>query len=182
MSKSTIFPINLSKLLLQIFILIVISHLFEHIAQMFQLYALNWSRKDCLGILGLFYPWLVRSEWLHYGHALFMLLGWVYLKFVIFTFNYDILKYLFNPIILKLVKNTLFYWYLTFVLAFYHHIEHFLLLLQVIFNYNLFNSSVPISIGQLFVPRIELHFIYNLMIFIPMMVTLILSNKLKRLN
>jgi hypothetical protein len=67
---------------------------------------------------------------LHYGHALFMLIGFA----------------VFRP---SMVGKALIWWDIAFVLAFYHHFEHALLLGQRLFNQNLFNSPVPISIGQI---------------------------------
>jgi hypothetical protein len=46
---------------LQLFMLVVLGHWAEHIAQAWQIYVLN--------------PWLVKSELLHYSYALVMLLG-----------------------------------------------------------------------------------------------------------
>jgi hypothetical protein len=60
---------------MRLFIAICIAHFAEHFAQIIQLYVLDWSRPDCLGVLGLWQPWLIRSEWLHYLYALFMLIG-----------------------------------------------------------------------------------------------------------
>lgn len=139
---------------LNIFLLIVYLHLFEHIAQMFQLYILHWPKSQCLGLIGLIWPWLIHSEYLHYGHALFMLVGIYYLT-----------KYMYN-------KQSLWWMNLTLYLAFYHHFEHLLLLIQSISHMYLFDKTIPTSLGQLFIPRIELHFIYNLMVGIPMMIAL----------
>ena len=139
---------------LNIFLLVVYLHLFEHIAQMFQLYLLHWSRPQCLGLLGLLWPWLIHSEYLHYGHALFMLMGIYYLT-----------KYMYN-------RASLWWMQLALVLAFYHHFEHLLLLIQSINHVYFFNTDMPTSIGQLFIPRIELHFFYNLLVGIPMAIAL----------
>lgn len=139
---------------LNIFLLVVYLHLFEHIAQMFQLYVLQWPRSQCLGLLGLIWPWLIHSEYLHYGHALFMLVGIYYLT-----------KYMH-------IRKALWWMNLTLILAFYHHFEHLLLLIQSITHVYFFDKTVPTSIGQLFIPRIELHFIYNLMVGIPMIIAL----------
>lgn len=147
-----------SKYLL-LFNLIVLSHFAEHIAQMIQLYILHWDRPQCLGLLGLLYPSLVHSEWLHYAHALFMLVGLYLLGF-------------------SVVGKAKVWWQAATTLAFYHHIEHFIILSQAIAHYNLFNSPTPTSIVQAMgVPRIELHFFYNLMVLIPMLVSLYISKQ-----
>lgn len=144
-----------------LFNLIVLSHFAEHLFQIIQLYILNWERKQALGLLGLWQPWLIHSEWLHYGHALFMVIGLYYLSFSVLD---------------KVSKQ---WWNYATFLAFCHHIIHFILLSQAITNYNLFNFSTPIdpfqAIGLLFhigIPRIELHFFYNLVILIPMVISL----------
>jgi hypothetical protein len=126
---------------MQIFMVIIITHLLEHVFQAYQVYGLGWSRKQALGALGLLYPQLVHSEWLHYGHALFMLLGLAALR----------------PAI---VGRARIWWDITFAIAFYHHFEHALLLGQALIHQNLFGSPVPISIGQLWIPRLELHLLY----------------------
>jgi hypothetical protein len=59
---------------------------------------------------------------------------------------------------------------LAFGIQFWHHVEHALLQGQAILGHNLFNSPVPISIAQLWIPRVELHLLYNSLVFIPMIV------------
>jgi len=56
------------------------------------------------------------------------------------------------------------------VIQFWHHIEHALLQGQVIAGRNLFGSPVPVSIVQLWIPRVELHLLYNSLVFVPMVV------------
>jgi hypothetical protein len=134
--------------MLRLFNIIILSHLAEHIAQMLQLYLLHMPRTEALGLLGLWRPYLVRSEWLHYGHALFMLLG-----------IYPMMRW-----------NR--WLYLTFVLAFLHHLEHAQLLLQAIAHSYLFGASKPVTFPELFIPRIELHFLYNIIVAVPMFIGL----------
>ena len=63
------------------FTAIVLAHWAEHLTQAFQIYVLKWPIPKALGFLGLFYPWLVKSEVLHYLYALVMLVGiWVFRK------------------------------------------------------------------------------------------------------
>ena len=69
------------KRALQVFMFIVLAHWAEHLAQAWQVYVLGWPRPKAGGFLGLFYPWLVSSESLHYGYAIVMLIGiWVLRK------------------------------------------------------------------------------------------------------
>lgn len=132
-----------------IFIAIVIIHFLEHVVQLYQLYILDWPRPQCLGLLSLNFPWLMTSEWLHYLFAYVMLWGLIEFK---------------DKALNKKWWNTAKY------LQYYHYLEHMILLLQMM-------RGIPfaerISIGGLFFPRMELHFFYNLMIIIPMMLALI---------
>jgi hypothetical protein len=138
---------------LQLFMAIVLAHWAEHLAQALQVYALHWPVADARGVLGLWFPWLVASETLHYGYALVMLVGlWVLRS--------------------GFVGRAHTWWMVAFWIQFWHHIEHALLQGQVIVGRNLFDAPVPMSIAQLFVPRLELHMIYNTIVFIPMMVAM----------
>ena len=57
------------------FMVIVLAHWAEHLTQAFQIYALGWPVPESRGVLGHFFPWLIKSETLHYGYALVMLVG-----------------------------------------------------------------------------------------------------------
>jgi len=134
---------------LQSFLVIVLAHWAEHLAQTIQIYGLKWAPPDARGILGLYYPWLVKSEALHYGYAIVMLV----LLWVLRT---------------GFVGRSKTWWLLAFWIQFWHHIEHALLQGQALFAHNLFGAPVPMSIAQLVVPRVELHLFYNTIVFIPM--------------
>ena len=54
---------------LQVFMFIVLAHWGEHLVQAYQIYVMGWPRPKANGILGLWYPWLIKSETLHYGYA-----------------------------------------------------------------------------------------------------------------
>ncbi|MCB9761117.1 MAG: hypothetical protein H6739_14855 [Alphaproteobacteria bacterium] len=136
---------------LQLFMVIVLGHWAEHLAQAYQIYALGWDVPDARGVLGLWFPWLVASEALHYGYAIVMLIGiWVLRK--------------------GFVGRSLTWWTVSLVIQFWHHIEHALLQGQAIAGQNLFGAPVPTSLVQLWVPRVELHLIYNSLVFIPMVI------------
>jgi hypothetical protein len=138
---------------LWVFMAIVLAHWAEHLAQAFQIYALKWPVPEARGVLGLWQPWLVKSEVLHYGYALVMLIG----------------LWLLRP---GFVGKARTWWTAALVIQFWHHVEHALLQGQVIVGSNLFNRPVPTSIVQLWVPRVELHLIYNTIVFIPMVVAM----------
>jgi hypothetical protein len=136
---------------LQIFMLIVLAHWSEHLSQAVQVYLLGWARPDSRGALGQFFPWLVKSEVLHYGYAIIMLIGiWTLRK------GFEGRAYTF--------------WMIAFWIQFWHHIEHGLLQAQAILGANLFGSPTPVSIAQLWIPRVELHLFYNTIVFIPMVI------------
>lgn len=133
---------------MRLFIAIVIFHFFEHVTQLIQLYVLHWSRPDCLGILGMWYPALMRSESLHLAYAVYMLCG-------LYAFKRKVNHH---------------WWSYATHLQEYHLTEHVLLMTQLLVGYK------PTGIGGLWFPRIELHFVYNLMVLLPMLMALRLFN------
>ncbi len=138
---------------LLIFMVIVIAHLAEHIVQAYQVYALDWPVHQARGVLGQWFPWLVHSEALHYGYAVIMLVGiWILLS--------------------GFAGRSRTWWLAALIIQFWHHIEHALLQEQAIAGHNLFGSPVPVSIVQLWIPRVELHLLYNSLVFVPMIVAL----------
>ena len=138
---------------LQLFMLVVLAHWAEHLAQAMQVYVLHWPMSESRGVLGLWFPWLIASESLHYGYALAMLVGLWILR-------------------AGFVGRARAWWMVAFWIQFWHHIEHALLQGQVIVGRNLFDAPVPTSVAQLFVPRLELHMIYNTIVFVPMIVAM----------
>src|SRR5712692_5479573 len=138
---------------LQIFMFIVLAHWGEHLVQAYQIYVMVWPRPKATGILGLWYPWLITSETLHYGYALVMLIGiWVLRK--------------------GFTGRSRTWWTIALVIQFWHHIEHLLLQGQVLFHHNLLGSPVPLSFLQMAFPksRVEIHLFYNGIVFIPMVI------------
>lgn len=137
----------------QAFLVIVLAHWAEHLAQAWQVYVLHWPRPQAGGVLGLFFPWLVTSEFMHYAYALVMLVGF----------------WLLRP---GFTGKSRFWWSLTLWIQFWHHIEHGLLQGQALVGQNLFGSPVPVSVLQLWIPRVELHLFYNAVVFAPMLVAM----------
>jgi hypothetical protein len=136
---------------LQIFMAIVLAHWAEHLAQAAQIYIFDWPLPEARGVLGLWFPWLVKSEVLHYAYALIMLIGlWMLRK------GFQGLSYK--------------WWMISFGIQFWHHIEHALLQVQAIIGQNIAGSPVPVSLIQLWIPRVELHLFYNTIVFIPMVI------------
>src|SRR5690242_20999873 len=60
---------------LQVFMLIVLFHWVEHIVQAYQVFVLHWPRPMAMGLLGMYYPWLMKTEVLHYSFAVVMLVA-----------------------------------------------------------------------------------------------------------
>ncbi|KAA5543148.1 hypothetical protein FYK55_12760 [Roseiconus nitratireducens] len=141
------------KQALYLYTAIVLAHWCEHLAQAIQIYVLGWPIPESRGVLGLWFPWMIKSELLHYGYALVMLVAfWILRK--------------------GFVGQSYRWWMLAFWIQFWHHIEHALLQGQAIFRHNLFDSPVPVSILQLLIPRVELHLFYNTVVFIPMVIAM----------
>jgi hypothetical protein len=138
-------------LALRVFLLVVVAHWAEHLVQAYQIWVLGLPRPQGRGVLGQFYPWLVTSEWLHYGYAFVML----------------VLLFVLRP---GFVGRARVWWSVALVIQFWHHIEHLLLLVQVQAGFVLFGQVVPTSVLQLVLPRVELHLFYNSVVFVPMVI------------
>ena len=69
------------------------------------------------------------------------------------------------------------WWTVSLVIQGWHLVEHSLLQGQALLGQNLFGSPVPTSILQQFVPRPELHLLYNLIVFVPMVVAMWLHTR-----
>jgi hypothetical protein len=140
---------------LSIFMVVVIAHWAEHIAQAIQIWGLGWPRPQARGLLGMPFPWLISSEWLHYGFAVVMLVG-LWLLRGGFT------------------GRARTWWMVAFWIQFWHHIEHLSLLVQAQSGHFIAGRAVPTSLLQLYFPRVELHLFYNTIVFIPMVIAVYL--------
>jgi hypothetical protein len=142
------------EIALRLFMVIVLAHWAEHLVQAFQIYGLGWPVPEARGVLGYFYPWLIKSELLHYGYAVVMLIG----------------LWMLRPGFTAPRESQ--WWTIALAIQFFHHIEHALLFGQALLGQNLFGRPVPTSLVQLWVPRVELHLFYNTIVFIPMMIAM----------
>ena len=141
------------KVALWSFTAIVLAHWAEHLAQATQIYILKWPVPASRGVLGLWFPWLISSELLHYAYALVMLIAlWILRS--------------------GFVGRSYVWWMIALGIQFWHHIEHALLQGQALLQSNLFGSPVPVSMAQLLIPRVELHLFYNTIVFVPMVVAM----------
>lgn len=139
------------RLALQGFMVIVLFHWIEHLVQAYQVWVLHWPRAVSMGLLGMYYPWLMRTEVLHYGFALVMLVGlWALRR--------------------GFTGRSHTWWMIAFWIQFWHHFEHALLFYQALTHHYFFGGAVPTSIGQIWFPRIELHLFYNAIVFTPMVI------------
>jgi hypothetical protein len=136
---------------LSVFMLVVAGHWAEHLAQAVQIWVLGWPAPLARGVLGLPFPWLVTSEWLHYGYALIMLVGLTVLRP-----GFD--------------GSARRWWNAALAIQVWHHLEHLLLLVQATVHHHLAGRPEPTSLLQLMLPRIELHLFYNALVFVPMLV------------
>ncbi|WP_428962035.1 hypothetical protein [Micromonospora fluostatini] len=137
------------------FLLVTVAHWAEHLVQAYQIWALGLARPQARGVLGQFYPWLVSSEWLHYGYAIVML-----------AFLFLLRR--------GFVGRARTWWTVALAIQFWHHIEHFLLLWQAQAGVVFFGQAVPTSLLQLVLPRVELHLFYNSVVFVPMVIAMYL--------
>jgi hypothetical protein len=154
----TVINTHRHKAALSLFLVIVVAHWGEHVAQAVQIYALGWPLPQARGLLGLPFPWLVTSEWMHYGYALIMLATLIILR----------------PGFSGLSRS---WWTAALVIQVWHHLEHLLLLGQAVTGLHLLGRPVPTSILQLAFPRVELHLFYNAIVTIPMIVAMILHRR-----
>ncbi|GLU48692.1 hypothetical protein [Nocardiopsis ansamitocini] len=146
------------RVALQLFMVIVVAHWAEHIVQAIQVYVLDWPIPEARGVLGIPFPWLVTSEWMHYGYALIMLIG-LFMLLPGFT------------------GRSRTWWKISTGIQVWHHFEHLLLLLQALVGRNLGGGDAPMSILQMVIPRVELHLFYNAIVFAPMVVAMYLHTR-----
>jgi len=140
---------------LTVFMAIVLAHWAEHLVQAYQVWVLDRPRPASRGVLGQVFPWLATSEWLHYWYAIVMLGGMLLLR----------------PGFAGRART---WWTVALVIQFWHHIEHVLLLIQAQTDTFFFGGSVPTSVAQVIIPRVELHLFYNSIVFIPMVIAVYL--------
>jgi hypothetical protein len=143
---------------LVVFTGVVVAHWLEHVVQAIQVFGYGTARPQARGVLGTAFPWLVSSEALHFGYALFMLAGLALLR--------D-----------GFVGRARQWWNLALAIQCWHFIEHLLLLFQAQSGWHLAGEPVPTSVLQLVVARVELHLFYNAVVFVPMVVALVLHRR-----
>ncbi|MBQ1104876.1 MULTISPECIES: hypothetical protein [Streptomyces] len=149
------------QLALRVYLFIVVAHWAEHLVQAYQIYVMGWPIPEARGVLGIPFPWLVTSEWMHYGYALVMMVG----------------LFLLRP---GFTGRSGTWWKASLGIQVWHHLEHLLLLVQVLVGANLLGKAAPTSLVQLIMPRVELHLFYNTLVTIPMVVAMYLHTRANR--
>jgi hypothetical protein len=147
---------NRHGMLLKIFVAIMIAHWLEHLVQAYQVYGMGYERHHAMGMLGQIYPWLVHSEWMHFGYAVLTMLGLVILR--------D-----------GFSGSALAWWNAALIIQIWHLFEHTLLFVQAQGGFTLWGATEPTSVLQLFWPRIELHLFYNSVVTVPIVIAMVLS-------
>lgn len=141
---------------LYIFGAIVFLHWMEHIVQAWQIWVMGYKRPAARGVLGQFFPSLIKTEWLHFGYAVVML---AFLGLLLPGFK----------------GRSRAFWGIAFAIQIWHMIEHSVLFYQAQAHHNWWHSKVPVSFLQHWWfqgTRVELHLFYNSIVTIPMLVGL----------
>ena len=138
---------------LVLFGIVVALHWAEHIAQAIQIWVFHFRKPEARGLVGAHWPWLIKSEWLHYGFAIVMLVG---LAILLPGFSGWARRF----------------WIAALVIQIWHFAEHQLLFIQALTHQPWFGAKMPTSILQQFWPmnRPELHLFYNAVVTIPMII------------
>ena len=143
------------NMMLKIFVGLMVAHWSEHLVQAYQVYVLGYERHHARGLLGQLYPWLMHSEWLHFGYALLTLAGLLLLY-----------RGFCGP--------ALAWWNVALVVQVWHLFEHSLLFAQAQGGFLLWGAKEPTSVLQLFFPRIELHLFYNSVVTVPIVMAMLI--------
>lgn len=143
------------ELILKIFAWMMVAHWVEHLVQAYQVWVLGYERHHAGGLLGQIFPWLVHSEWLHFGYAVLTFVG-----------------------LLALYRAfsgaALAWWKTALAIQAWHLVEHTLLFVQAQGEFTLFGAKEPTSVLQVFFPRIELHLFYNSVVTVPIVIAMLM--------
>lgn len=141
------------KPMLTLFMVLVAIHALEHILQVIQVFALGWPRPMSGGLVGVWMPELARAELLHFAYNLFQLVGLAVLRG-------------------GFSGNARRWWTIAVLVQMWHFFEHALLQSQWLMKAYLYGASKPMSLLEVLMPRIELHFIYNILVVTPTLIAL----------
>jgi hypothetical protein len=141
---------------LQAFGAIVVLHWVEHVSQAVQIWVMDYKKPEARGLLGAQWPWLIKSEWLHYGFAIFMLVA-------------------LGLLLPGFTGRARAFWTVAFAIQVWHFLEHQFLLIQAQTHHNWWGAKAPVSVFQHYWfpgSRPELHLLYNTLVTIPMVVAI----------
>ena len=133
----------------------ILFHMFEHAVQAVQVFLLDVERADALGLLGIWMAELIRGETVHFSFA----------------------AYTMAAILLAggpAVGMARRFGIMALAVQGWHLFEHTLLIFQRTTDSFFFGASEPTSLAQLLVPRVELHFAYNGVVFAGIVIALLL--------
>jgi len=163
-----------NKWMIGTFAVLMIAHWLEHIFQAYQVYAMHMPRACALGMLGMKYPWLIKTEALHFGFAIFTTVGLLMLWHVYVTGKVASDQIFIMP-------RTAPSWIAATYISIWHLFEHTLLFAQAM-THPWFGKAVPTSLIQLLIPRIELHLFYNSMVTVPIIMSMYMMTRLLKIK
>ena len=137
--------------LLAVYMLIVLFHFAEHVIQAIQFFYLGVARPEAGGLLGEQFPALLTNETLHFGYNLILFVGIVMLY-------------------KGMSRGSQMWWMVGGMLQGWHMFEHTILQLQWLTGWYWFGANKQTSLLENFIPRIELHFMYNSIVTIPIVI------------
>lgn len=140
-----------------IYLVIVLGHFSEHLMQAAQVFVFGWPRSEAGGILGLVLSGVAESELLHITYNSFQLTGLILLA-------YGFRRH----------RAAYGFWIVAAAVQSWHWLEHALLIAQLLTGHYLYGAIKQMSVLERFVPRIELHFAYNLLVFVPTAIAVVL--------
>lgn len=140
--------------MLWLYVALVFGQWLDYLTQVYQVYILGWQLKAVSGLFGLWFPDLVEAEVLHFGYNLLLFVG------------------------IFLLRNGFrgharTYWNLMMAVQTWHLMEHTLLQLQQLTRQYPFDATEPTGMLQLWIPRVELHFLYILAVLVLMSIAII---------
>lgn len=137
--------------------LVVFGHFSEHLVQVGQVFWFGWARAEAGGILGLYFSGVAENEFLHFTYNGFQLTGLILLA-------YGFRRH----------KAAHRFWIVALVAQSWHWLEHAFLIVQMLTGHYFYAAVKQMSVLERFAPRIELHFVYNLAVFVPTVIAIAL--------
>ena len=134
---------------------LILFHMFEHVVQVVQTYFLGVDRMDALGLLGVWMAELIRGESVHFS-------------FAVYTWSAIFLT---GGAAVGMARS---FGLIALAVQSWHLVEHSSLIFQRATDSFFFGASEPTSLAQLLIPRVELHFMYNGVVFSAIVIALLL--------